>query len=191
MGFNLANDLSTVFHIGPKSKMPEKPQDEIHPNSKNIYIQYMYINIQVQAPYLTEQKKWYEIGSLRTRLLCELWLHVSIDVKEQLHPGEKKTPEGDGGTPKGIKLHESTWVFPKIGGKPPKWMVKIMENPMNKWMIWGVFPYFWKHPHSCSMRYSFTICILIHSHFKRAKQMQLKRKAIPDSARNPNVQNFP
>ena len=28
-------------------------------------------------------------------------------------------------------------VEPKIGGKPPKWMVKIMENPMNKWMIWG------------------------------------------------------
>ena len=25
-------------------------------------------------------------------------------------------------------------------------MVKIMEKPMNKWMIWGVFPYFWKHP---------------------------------------------
>ena len=23
----------------------------------------------------------------------------------------------------------SIWVFPKIGGKPPKWMVKIMENP--------------------------------------------------------------
>ncbi len=20
---------------------------------------------------------------------------------------------------------------------PPKWMVKIRENPMNKWMIWG------------------------------------------------------
>ena len=28
----------------------------------------------------------------------------------------------------------------------PKWMVKIRENPMNNWMIWGVFPYFWKHP---------------------------------------------
>ena len=29
-------------------------------------------------------------------------------------------------------------VDPKIGGfYPPKWMVKIMENPMNKWMIWG------------------------------------------------------
>ena len=26
----------------------------------------------------------------------------------------------------------------------PKWMVQIMENPMNKWMIWGVkTPYFW------------------------------------------------
>ena len=29
-------------------------------------------------------------------------------------------------------------VEPKIGGKNPKWMVKIMvPNPMNKWMIWG------------------------------------------------------
>ena len=27
-------------------------------------------------------------------------------------------------------------------------MVKIMENPMNKWMIWGAHPYFWKHLHS-------------------------------------------
>ncbi len=32
------------------------------------------------------------------------------------------------------------WVFPKIGGKPPKWMVKIMENPMNKWDDLGGFP---------------------------------------------------
>ena len=23
------------------------------------------------------------------------------------------------------------WEFPKIGGKPPKWMVKIMENPFK------------------------------------------------------------
>ena len=36
-------------------------------------------------------------------------------------------------------------VEPKIGGLfTPKWMVKIMETPMNKWMIWG-FHYFWKH----------------------------------------------
>ena len=25
----------------------------------------------------------------------------------------------------------------KNNAGPPKWMVKIMENPMNKWMIWG------------------------------------------------------
>ena len=30
---------------------------------------------------------------------------------------------------------------PKICGTP-KWMVKIMENPMNKWMIWGENPLF-------------------------------------------------
>ncbi len=40
-------------------------------------------------------------------------------------------------------------VNPKIGVKTPKWMVKIMENPMNKWMIWGAHPYFWKHPFRC------------------------------------------
>ena len=27
-----------------------------------------------------------------------------------------------------------------------KWMVKIMENPMNKWMIWG-YHTFRKHPY--------------------------------------------
>ena len=34
------------------------------------------------------------------------------------------------------------WVFPKIVGKPPKWMVKIMENPMYKWVFWGENPPF-------------------------------------------------
>jgi len=42
------------------------------------------------------------------------------------------------------KPNLQTWVFPKIGGKNPKWMVKIMENPMNKWMIWGENPLFSK-----------------------------------------------
>ena len=34
----------------------------------------------------------------------------------------------------------------KNRGGPPEWMVKIMENPMNKWMICG-YHYFWKHPY--------------------------------------------
>ena len=34
----------------------------------------------------------------------------------------------------------------------PKWMVKIMENPMNKWMIWEfgstiIFGNIMKHPY--------------------------------------------
>ena len=39
-------------------------------------------------------------------------------------------------------------MFPKIGGKPPKWMVKIMvPNPMNKWDDLGGFPIFLvQHP---------------------------------------------
>ena len=35
----------------------------------------------------------------------------------------------------------------KNRGKKPKWMVKRMENLMNKWMIWVFSHYFWKHPY--------------------------------------------
>ena len=34
----------------------------------------------------------------------------------------------------------------KNRGGPPKWMVYFMENPMNKWMIWRVFPLFLETP---------------------------------------------
>ena len=33
----------------------------------------------------------------------------------------------------------------------PKWMVKIMENPMNKWMIWGVFTHHFRKPPSVAI----------------------------------------
>ena len=39
---------------------------------------------------------------------------------------------------------ETYGVFPKIGVPQNGWF--IMENPMNKWMIWG-YPYSWKHPY--------------------------------------------
>jgi len=39
-------------------------------------------------------------------------------------------------------------VEPKIGGKiPPKWMVKMMENPINPWMIWGGKPIIFGNTH--------------------------------------------
>ena len=51
-------------------------------------------------------------------------------------------------SPKSIKLY-GCFQNPKIEGKPPKWTVKIMGNPMNKWMICGVLhPYFWKRPYT-------------------------------------------
>ena len=31
----------------------------------------------------------------------------------------------------GRHKHQTIWVFPKIGGKTPKWMVKIMQNPIK------------------------------------------------------------
>ena len=45
---------------------------------------------------------------------------------------------------------KNMWVSKKVQvGVTPKWMMNIMENPMNKWMIWGVFThYFWKHPNN-------------------------------------------
>ena len=38
-------------------------------------------------------------------------------------------------------------MCPKIRGKPPKWMVKIMENPIKMDDLGCFFPYFWKHPY--------------------------------------------
>ena len=32
----------------------------------------------------------------------------------------------------------SIWMLPKSRATP-KWMVKIMEHPMNNWMIWGYY----------------------------------------------------
>jgi len=40
------------------------------------------------------------------------------------------------------EVRTTIWVFPKIGVKPLKWMVKIMENPYQNGMIWGENPLF-------------------------------------------------
>ena len=68
-------------------------------------------------------------------------------------------------------------VEPKIGGVyPPKWMVNRMENPMNKWMIWGKKPYFLKHPYN------------EHLHIlKLISHLQRSRKPTGNSCLKPNV----
>ena len=46
---------------------------------------------------------------------------------------------------------ENIWMFPKIGGKPPKWMVKIMENPIKMDDLGGKNPLFLvQHPSDSS-----------------------------------------
>ncbi len=49
------------------------------------------------------------------------------------------------------------WIVRIMGvsknkGKTPKWMVKIRENPMNKWMIWGETPLLLDTPICTSLR---------------------------------------
>ena len=46
------------------------------------------------------------------------------------------------------------WVVPTIGGKPPKWMVKIMENPLDKmgWFGGSFPPIFGKQPISTAFQ---------------------------------------
>ena len=47
-----------------------------------------------------------------------------------------------------LKSHPQMGVSKNRGILPPKWMVKIMENPIKHGMIWGVkSPYFWVDTH--------------------------------------------
>ena len=41
--------------------------------------------------------------------------------------------------------NQHTWVFPKIGVFPPKWMF-YTGKPLSKWMIWGENPLFSETP---------------------------------------------
>ena len=63
--------------------------------------------------------------------------------------------------PRWWTVPHSTWVFPKIGVFPPKWMV-YNGKPNENGMIWG-YHYFWKHPHRfLSRNISFQSGIIIH-----------------------------
>ena len=53
-------------------------------------------------------------------------------------------PQGD--LELGVGERFVIWMFPKIVGKPPKWMVYFMENPIKIDDFWG-YHYFRKHPY--------------------------------------------
>ena len=48
-------------------------------------------------------------------------------------------------------------VDPKIVGKPPKWMVKIMENPIKMDDFGGKNPYFWVDTYICTQLPKFDV----------------------------------
>ena len=72
-------------------------------------------------------------------------------------------------------------VEPKIGVKPPKWMVKIMENPMNKWMIWGAHPYFWFNTHLIKLEYYLVMPSTKHEDHLRATKKDIPPKKCSSS----------
>ena len=62
----------------------------------------------------------------------------------------------------------------------PKWMVKIMENPMNKWMIWGVnTPIFGSTP----IYVSFRVRVSLSTGFARFMLSQGSRGSCPRRTR--------
>ena len=105
-------------------------------------------NIELNPKYMTLNKKLFEYTKTKQKkkqpfpkpqVSRSMSVHLMITWS---HGAFCKDPNLES-----YDFQASMWVFPKNRGKPPKWMVNIMENPMNKWMIWGVFThYFWKHP---------------------------------------------
>ncbi len=67
-----------------------------------------------------------------------------------------------------IELRSDMGVEPKNRGveNHPKWMVKIMENPMNKGMIWGVFPslFLVQHPYISNLCYNSSFIVSFTKH---------------------------
>ena len=67
-------------------------------------------------------------------------------------------------------------MFPKLGGKPPKWTVNIMENPI-KMDDFGVPHFFWKHPNTFRLLVNAAFTKLCFSRFLFSKK---KRKLMND-----------
>ena len=86
-----------------------------------------------------------------------------------------------GGAPEAIITQYLLDVEPKIGGKNPKWMVKIMENPVNKWMVWGENPIFLETPN-----YTWNLFVLYFGGWKKPpKQGLFQSKQVNSSTKPP------
>ena len=93
-------------------------------------------------------------------------LQVCRDLRQHQSEARGRCVFAQGGWPQQGRQVETSeiwrWVALQKYGGTPKWMVKIMENPMNKWMIWGgKHPYFWVDTQMlwCGLR--FVVCIVL------------------------------
>ena len=77
----------------------------------------------------------------RSKIFCAMGPRYSARFRDWDRPFP---PYSLPGISPGICLHPLMGV--SENRSTPKWMVKIMENPMNKWMIWGAHPYFLETP---------------------------------------------
>ena len=93
----------------------------------------IFNKFKTHSPFLVDDKPHFA-GLVAWNSICEASQEWPTSWKHQ-----RKTPT------KSLWKCSYSWMVPKIGGKNPKWMVKIMENRVFKWMIWG-YHYFWKHP---------------------------------------------
>ena len=110
-----------------------------------------------RSPLFVSAQRLMFCGATRQMALSTLRFHNLAITSERCHIGVSN-PKIGGFTPQIIHFnrvfhyfHHPFWGFPiifgnihigvepKIGGfYHPKWMVKIMEHPILKWMIWGV-----------------------------------------------------
>ena len=71
----------------------------------------------------------------------EIW-----DAALFISPGHPRLFEGPNFFQQNVLRFETGKVSKNRGIYTPKWMVKIMENPINSWMIWGENPPFKETP---------------------------------------------
>ena len=70
---------------------------------------------------------------------------------------------------------------PKIGGKPPKWMGKIMENPIEMDDL-GCFPPIFGNTHI--QLFNFSSCIVCFYHMSFSSDLGLVLKVVAQCLRN-------
>ena len=146
LSLSLDKDTSTICTLEQiLSNSKFLPPEHLHPNKSSVFHRAVF-NYQIHL----STSSFNQNGSEEQWQFLLQWgscLH--------LHPLPLWRPGSEG-----RKIVEEHDIFYHIGvskytGGPPKWMVYIMENPMNKWMIWGQNPLFLEKPKTTNIFMAF------------------------------------